>query len=276
MNWSKAKTVLIVFFLIINIFLVCNIVYSANKATVITPEILASTVEVLAKNDITINSDIVSRKSSVLPYVEANNIITSNDEFAEKMLGTGCTAVGNSQYTAPNLSLTVNGDYFSFIAAAPVCADITSGINAENAQKTAAAVLDKYSVQLGRYDTEVQQNGDTYEVIFTKKIKSSYVFSSKLRVVMTAKGVSEISGVWFNEISKVTAFSKKNSLNSITGVLVEFILNEQRPQGDITITDLNLGYYIDGGIYHKSAVLTPAWEIVLSDGSRYYADARAK
>lgn len=274
MNWSKAKSILIIFFLLMNMILVFNIIYSANKATAITPEILNSTVEVLAKNDISIDENIIPRKIIDLPYVEVSNIIVSNDEFAKKLLPDGYDVADNT-YIGKNASLTINGDKFVFTADTPILSEITNTITADTAKKTALAILEKYSLALGKYQYSVEEVGQNFEVKFKKIINSTAVFDSEIKMILSKNGLTEISGSWFNESGAGGLFSKKIPLNSITGVLVEFILNEQRPKNNITVQELNLGYCTgDESIYHKSVVLTPVWEIVLSDNSRYYADAR--
>lgn len=274
MNWSKAKSILIIFFLLMNMILVFNIIYSANKATAITPEILNSTVEVLAKNDISIDENIIPRKIIDLPYVEVSNIIVSNDEFAKKLLPDGYDVADNT-YIGKNASLTINGDKFVFTADTPILSEITNTITADTAKKTALAILEKYSLALGKYQYSLEEVGQNFEVKFKKIINSTAVFDSEIKMILSKNGLTEISGSWFNESGAGGLFSKKIPLNSITGVLVEFILNEQRPKNNITVQELNLGYCTgDESIYHKSVVLTPVWEIVLSDNSRYYADAR--
>lgn len=274
MNWSKAKSILIIFFLLMNMILVFNIISSANKATAITPEILNSTVEVLKKNDILIDKNIIPEKITELPYIEGNNIITSNKDFAEKFFPAGYETVENV-YMGNNAKLTIVGDKFTFTADTPLLSEITETVTADTAKKVAALILEKYSLNLGKYKCTVNEVGKNFEVIFKKVIKSNSVFDSEIKMILSKNGIIEISGSWFNESNANKLFSKKISLNSITGVLVEFILNEQRPKDNIQIVELNLGYITgDETIYHKSVVLTPVWEIVLSDNSSYYVDAR--
>ncbi len=275
MNWSKAKNVLIIFFLLINIALVTDIIYSSNKANIITPEIINSTVEVLAKNDISIDTGIIPSKTSSLPYIEVTNIITSPDEFAEQILGNGYSYNSeNSEYTKDDNRLTIVGDKFAFYPASPISGDLFADISDKNAVKKAVQVLSDYGINLNKYVSYVESADGVYNIYLTKKVKSKLLFDSKIYISATNQGISHIEGTWFNE-TNYNSYKNKIQLNNITSVLVEFILNEKRPQSAITINDLQLGYSLgDDNIYHRTMVLIPAWKIQLDDYTCYYVDAR--
>ena len=65
MNWYKAKTILIVFFLMTNVFLLVNILTAAGKAAAIPEEIIDSTVQILAGKQITIDKTRIPREKCV-------------------------------------------------------------------------------------------------------------------------------------------------------------------------------------------------------------------
>jgi len=275
MNWSKAKSILIVFFLLMNIILLCNIVYSTGKATIITPEILSSTVEVLKKNDITINPDIIPTKSHSLAYVEAKNIIVSGGDFAAQILGSDFSKKSDILFESKSCTLELEGDYFTLICKTPQFGELTEGINAENAEKKALAMLHEYGIDLGRYTTQISEADGKFTVLFTKKIGASTVFDAKIKMIISPDGLDKIWGKWFNEVTSVNPFGQKTELDSITSTLVEFILNEERPKTPIAISSLDLGYSVAGdNLYHASVVLTPSWEITLSDNSSYIVNAQ--
>lgn len=275
MNWSKAKTILIIFFLLINISLVCDIVYTANKSSVITPEIISSTVEVLAKNDIHISSDIIPTRNIQMPYAYVNNIIESTDLFAQKLLGSDCTQISDTEYSFQDKRISFDGDRFSFVSYTPIAFDGISELSEKNAEKLAKSILSDYGISLGKYSCDISDNGDRICVNFSQKIYSYTLFGANIAVTMSKEGLLSIEGVWFEPVSASAPIKNKSQLNSVTGTLIEFILNPSRPQGEINISRLQLGYYLGNDtIYHKSILLIPAWEITLDDASSYYMDAR--
>src|SRR5690554_4570675 len=87
MNWFKVKTILITLFLFINIFLLINIMFSVKKATLISTETINNTVEVLEKNNIQINSNIIPTRMSNLPILEMENYIYKTPDFIKNILG---------------------------------------------------------------------------------------------------------------------------------------------------------------------------------------------
>ncbi|MCX7715283.1 MAG: two-component system regulatory protein YycI [Clostridia bacterium] len=273
MNWYRAKTILIVFFLIMNIFLLSNIIYSANKASFVTPEIINSTIEVLAKNDITIDYATIPSKKTNIYYEEADNIIADNDDFAEKILG-NYTKIDNGMFYGDTGTLTIDGDFFRFTAYSPLYSDELSDINESNSSEKAINIMKRYGFDINKIYTKAETIDNAYIVTIIKKLNDKPLFSSQIRVSLSKDGLQGFDGTWFNE-TKTKLLKNKISLKNITGVLVDFILNQDRPKTPVSITQINLGYYAgESSVYHKSVVLIPVWEITLNDGSHYYLDAR--
>lgn len=274
MNWSKAKTILIIFFLIINITLVCDIIFTSNKSTAVTPEIINSTVEVLAKNDIKIDSDIIPSKNSVLQSAEVENIISDPSVFAETVFGENVTEISDCEYRKNDCSLSICGDKFHFKTDNTLPSPILSNIDDNTVLSKSKELLSSFGISLGDCYSIFEKTDNGYKVKFIKKINSKPLFGSEIFVIINQNTLVEFYGSWFNE-SVGYGINDKIQLNSPTSALVEFILDKQRPKSAITISDLTLGYYIgDDTIYHKSIVLIPAWKITLDNNMCYYVDAR--
>ena len=70
MNWSRAKTILIILFLCTNIFLLTTIILSSGRNSNVTEDIVASTVQILKENGVEISPDIIPRKTRILPVID--------------------------------------------------------------------------------------------------------------------------------------------------------------------------------------------------------------
>ena len=270
MNWSKAKTILIVLFLAANLFLLVNIINSAHKSDAIMPEIMASAVDILKNNGITVDKGLIPQKNTTVPYAEAENAVSDYLEFSEKLLGGNVTDRGEDTYTSNSGSIKFSGDYFSYKAADSN--EKSSAITQKEAITIASQFLKNCGIDVSSAKSAVQQGIGNYIVTFSNRINSLPFFTSSVTLNVQGSRVAAMDGCWFNKTPKSGTAS---TLKSVTGVLIDFISLPERTQGQIEISDLSLGYYIpDTNTYHKSLVLIPAWQISLTDGTSYCIDSR--
>ena len=112
MNWSKAKTVLIFFFIIINVFLFYTILGRSLNNYYISKETVNNTVEILKNNGITVDKDIIPRRIQSASQFEADNIIVSYEEFAKQMLGDNYLKISDAEFKGEDNSISFYGDKF--------------------------------------------------------------------------------------------------------------------------------------------------------------------
>lgn len=275
MNWSYAKTVLIIFFMLLNSILLIDILYTDNQSTVVSPKIVSAARQVLAENNISIDEKLIPIRISAMKEVEVTNAIESYPSFAKKMMNTEDVIQENEYtYTATNQKITFVSDFFHYEVYEPILAEYTKEINQTNAEKISKRILKQYGFDMSDTESIVEQRMNHYVVKFTKNINQSPVFDSALFVVLSANGVSEIYGSWF--VSNGKGGARNNlMLKNATSVLIDFISDQQRPQGAICITDLRLGYAVyENTQYHKTIMLVPVWQITLDNGMSYCLDAR--
>ena len=270
MNWSNAKTMLIVLFLAANLFLLINIINSAHKSDAIMPEIMTSTVDILKNNGITIDKSMIPQKNISVPYAEAENAVSDYLEFSEKLLGKNITKYAEDTYKSNVGEIKFSGDYFSYKAADSN--EKSTDITQKDAITISSQFLKNCGIDLSSAKSSVQQGSGNYIVTFSSRINSMPFFTSSVTVTVQGNKVVSMDGCWFNKTSKnVTSIT----LKSVTGVLIDFISLPGRTQGQVEISDLTLGYYIpETNKYHKSLVLIPAWQISLTDGTSYCIDSR--
>ncbi len=252
MNWYKAKTILIVFFIFTNAFLFYNVVKSSKGKSSVSEEIVTYTEMILKNNGITIDGDIIPRKSFKAEQFEADNIITGYEEFAKKTLGENTAKLSDNVYQSELGMIEYAGDSFKMTVAGDGADELS--------------LLKEHNINISDYE---YING-----VFKKKVNDLYVFNSEITVSQNEQGKSIISGVWFEKNSNSIAGG--SSMKPITSVLIDFISSPERPQGNIEITGLKWGYMTyDTQDFHKSIVPVPAWKIELANGNHVFMDARA-
>lgn len=268
MNWYRAKTILIVFFICMNAFLLANLIYSAKKSNMVTPEIISSTIQVLERNNIHIDTSLIPQKTVSVKSVEMKNIITDKSAFAAMFCGGGTTMSQSDSYIGTVGKLEYFGDKFVFTPSVPF-----DNVSSENTENDVKRVLSDFNIDVSQLSADIRKNGENTIVTFTNEINDYKIFDSYIKTVINPNGnIISVEGVWFIESSKT---SGRISLKNVTGVLIDFILEPKRPHEKNTITKLELGYTAsDDDIYHESTVLIPVWQITLDDGSSYCIDTR--
>lgn len=264
MNWGRVKTVLIFLFLCADLFLLAIYFTSIHSSSVISQDVINSTVSVLENNNISIEASVIPKKMPKIPYVEAENVISDQKVFAQMILGNDITAIDYG-YESDMGKLTFFGDRFNFQAESFVTSWLGTPITSRDISQKK---LESLGFDLSNADITTTKTDVGFSVTFTNHADSLPIFNSQVTVTLAGDIITSISGVWFNETEAVSG----NNLKNITAALIDFI--PDAPQG-ITITELEPGYDIfDKEAYHKSAALIPVWKATCSDGSVYYLDAR--
>ena len=273
MQWNKAKTILILFFLAVNIFLAAFLIVSVKTSDALTPEIISATVSTLENNNIYINTDIIKSGPKTMLMTELENVMQNNDDFAKRLLGEDASEIDENTYTNGSKTLIVNADSFTFTDTMPNASiNITDG----NVKAKAVDELAKIGIKATQNNVyEVINAGNVYKLKLMDALKDYPVYSSVIELHISSNGIQYLSGCWFNHNTDFNA--NKAKTKNIAGVLIDFISDgERNKDGQTVIKDLSAGYYIEdtNSIFHRSATAVPVWKITCEDAV-YYVDARA-
>lgn len=267
MNWSRAKTILIILFLLADLFLLVNLVTSTYKSTAVTPEIIASTKQILKNQGIKIDTSLIPANVNPAPYAEADNVITDYDAFSKLFLGENFVKTGDFLYESNIGTLSFTGDSFSFEAKSSPDNTI---LDEKSAQSAVLTFLKGKGFDLSKAELYSEKTADGFTIILKNTVNSLPLFNSVITATVSRNNVVKLSGSWFNHIGVKGAV---NELKTVTSILIDFI-----PMVTATpteITGLEIGYIVpDSSIYHKSAVLIPVWQITEANGLQHYPDAR--
>lgn len=270
MNWGRVKTVLIILFLATDIFLLGIYMTSKYSSSTISDEVIEDTVAALANNDITINPDIIPKKTQSAAYAEAENIISDYETFAKNLLGDNIQKIDYG-YESPLGKITFYGDRFNYTTTTYlfVSANTETVFDTAAAQDIVTTNLKRLGFDLSSATVSQKEEDNSYVITIENSVNSLPVFNSQVVATISKSGECSLSGIWFN---KAESAGSDIELKRVTAALIEFI--PQLPEG-CEIVKIETGYNIfDKESFHKSATLIPVWQITCKDGSTYLLDAR--
>lgn len=269
MNYSKVKSVMIVFLAIVNLAFLSYIVYEKNQTDRQNAQMAQTTASLLASRGISVDAELLAGYAELegSQSVYVDNAVSGYAEFSQKILG-NCEKNSDSEFSSGIGAVSFSGDRFSAKASGGnylIRADITE----RNAEKTAADYLSSIGIDVENATAERTAENDKIKIKFSMQINSLPVFQTGITVLADKSGITELSGNWYN-LSEQGSYA---ALKSISGALVEY-MNEKQGQSGIKIEELSLCYSaLDPDVYHESIYLTPYWRISSSDGD-CYIDAR--
>lgn len=270
MNFSRAKTILIIIFIFVNIFLLAiyNLFY--QNETAVDKE---KTIQILLNNGIKIKNDI-KNFPDVLPGVEIENSAANEEKLASIFLGKKYVSEKKHTYKNEKESLIISDLSIEYKVSEPEdksYKDITI-LNAGNKilKTLNKKGLDK-SVMEASNISEASEN--SFFVTLSYNYKGVPVFNNNLYATASKEGLKTVKGtvISFKELKNT-----EYNITPATNILLELPLNSDLKSEfkNPVITDIRLGYYLPLGKTEASIYAIPAFEIEIDDKKIYYYDAR--
>ncbi|NLK44397.1 MAG: hypothetical protein GX300_08395 [Tissierellia bacterium] len=279
MDWSKAKTILIIAFIVTNILLGYVLLSSEKQVeTTLKDSFVEDVIEILGRKEIIINTDIPREIPSlntltveyeaIEPY-EANRIFFNGEGKVENKEAGVIEIVFEEEY----LTIT-NKKYLSYTN--NNMKEMYPDLNEEKAIELALDFLEqrKYNVSdmklsfIKRYE-----NG--YNLEFTKLYNDRYLEKSNTSVVIDSSGVKKMERMWLNPIEEG---EKYIYINTAPKALLS-LLSIEETHGK-TIEEISLCYYFDPAeqdfIDNPNMAIRgktiPAWRVLFEDGIKLIID----
>lgn len=256
MEWNRAKTILIVVFLLINIFLGTYLFLERYHSQVQT---VTDLTDVLARNGIEL-------QMNTLPYTEQslfvpgwNTPVLTEKQIEELISSPVETGDG---YTNPEKTcrLSLSNNQFYYQNTAPNEKSF-HGITEKNAVSKLRKTLKTLGVDKWVYPMDIVSEKDAIKVRYGYQIDQKKLFGSFLTMTVCSDGIVEIEG--FLGIPDLkNGFSYR--LSNIETILMS--LTNLKQEG-MVVTDIELGYYL---ATYKDALVSqaiPVFEIHTSKGS---------
>ncbi|MBE7020827.1 MAG: hypothetical protein E7411_05290 [Ruminococcaceae bacterium] len=271
MNFKRAKTILIVIFLFVNIFLiVINNLFYESDITVDTKTVIS----ILSKSGISLNEDILKEYPVSVPRVEVENVAADENKLATLLLGKGYNSSKEHYYSGEGAALTVSELSVDYKVVEPKDKSFKD-ISPLNAGNKALKKLNKKGIGESALEVEnISDNGNNnYYVTLSYKFEEYPLFNNHLYVTVTDRGILAMKGtvIDFNEIK-----NEDYKIIPAANILLELPSNPDLKNVDKNpeVTGIRLGYFLPMGKGEASIYAIPAYEIEISNKKIYYYDAR--
>lgn len=274
MDWSKAKSWLILFLAALNIFLIVMLVSTMTHSSTVDKDTIAKTVQVLNNNAIKVSVAQIPDKIPKLNSVEVANALESEEEFAKTILGNDATKSGASIYISGSKTVSFSQSKFTYENSYPE--SFNFDITEKNAGSVASAFLNDFKINTDHATHVINKTDNGFSVTFNQKLDKYPLFDSYITINLSTSGVNYAEGNWFfagsDQDNVKTAASR---VKPATSALIDFISNEERIKNNSDeISSVTLGYTTgDADEFRALATAVPVWQIKTSDGHIYYFDA---
>ncbi|KDR96342.1 Two-component signal transduction system YycFG, regulatory protein YycI [Peptoclostridium litorale DSM 5388] len=258
MDWAKSKVVLIIAFLVTNVFLGYNLY--ANSSRDIPKSFEGSDYReyvdsLLQKKDVVLDAKLPEKLPRLGP-------VTIKYEFVD-------SEIFKELLTGKNADLdVVNGKKLLIVVK-----DEHIGYDDQAAKDYSEEFIKKYSLDKGNMMLKhVKKDGNAIEVTYSSRYGEYFLEKSYMKFYFYPNGDVRIERLWMDAVDG--NFQRKEVITPLEAVVK---LYAQLDEGSI-IEDVRLGYYFNLGEdmkirNTKTAKAFPAWRITLSDGTEKYVSA---
>lgn len=267
MNIGKVKTVFIVLFLIINIFLIYVSIDLKSENLKITQKEIETTKNVLKNYNVTMNENIIDSVYYNLNYVNIVNPVANKKDFAYTLTGSSFGSATN--FNGKKGILSFKDNEFSFFPKSKG-KKISSALPSQSAASKVLKTLSKYGLKTGYLKWQGSFLKDKfYEISFLTSYQGYEFFNSELKVLADKDGVYSVSGKYF----EITGITKAENLKSPLEILINFAVSNKDFQ-NIHINNIQQGYFVNANSDNfTSLTANPCYKITLKNGNTVFYDA---
>ena len=279
MDWSKAKTILIVSFIIVNVLLVLALVNTNESVeTLVSDEFVEDSLRLLSNKDISVATEIpreIPSLETLTVEYETFNTQELNHKFFDgngriSIKGDGFVEIqtGDDKLTLLNNKLLI---YESDKGANPKVL-----YNNDDAIQVASHYLGDLDFELSDMKlSHIKESEGRYYLEFSKVYNEKYLESSFTNIQLDDMGIRKLERQWLNviEVGNTPIFIS-SAPKSILGLLS---MNEVYGKA---VKDISLSYYFEPEKHEyiqnpsaaKQGKTIPAWRIQFEDGYKVFID----
>lgn len=279
MDWSKAKNILIIAFIITNIFLAYVLINSSGaNVPMVGDDFIKDVKGFLLEKNIKLAVDIPKNIPS-LPLFRIKYEVYDPQEIASRFLGekyTTETIKGNVYYINENETVTViNGN--EIIYENTNMDQIYDNLSSKKAENLAKKFIE--DKKFSAYDYKLSftyLEDDVYHIEYTKIIDDFYFEKSYMKFTISSTGINKFERYWIESAESdgtttVTAMSAPRALLKLLSIEEAF---------GKTIEEISICYYLDPQKHigandpsnTKGGKTTPAWRVVFDDGTKIFLE----
>jgi len=240
-----------------------------DKGTYLSGDDIDVVVSLLESKNITIDKNIIPKKTESMPQVTMSSNFSSSEDVAKAVFGNGfvsydgvCEKNGVTIRLTPEILIKCN---------VPMLGKDFKNVSKKNAAKRITKALNKYDIDIAGSIVEVYdgKKDGHISVIVTQTYKGFPVFNNSLVFDVSEKGISEVSGLYFSPNEKS---NQEFAVNSAADALIKFAQDIDNRGSHIT--GIEQGYRINANKQNMhSANVIPTWSILTDKGEVYYINA---
>lgn len=279
MDWKRAKSIMIVLFLIINVFLSYQL-FSINRSQYkyIDKQELDNVIEHLSQKHIQVQAAIPDRVL-IAPSIKVSLHRFEPQDIEKTIFGKENYTINTTLegFTMKNASITMdvkNGiaaDYINHSINIPKNdADVNKCI------KNAYDFADKLKLNMSNKYIRLKDVQQGYvRLVLGQKLNNIPVEGSEIDMIVTEQGVAEARISWFDTIKA----DKRNSITTPVVALLKAYENRGDNDGPLVIKEIREGYYFTAdtqnsgsGEIQTEGIVSPMW-VIKSDKNEIYINA---
>lgn len=268
MDWSKAKSILIVVMLLLNVFLFALIsFYISNQG--ISRETISNTIEILKGRGVAVETEI-PRYSSDTPSLICENGGYDRETIAAKLLGfVPSGGIGDGDVLEKDGKKLVfrESSFFVYTDTAP--SDEVEIEDLESTKSYIGKFLDRLGINAANYklDSYVRNPDGSCTFMFTEKYRNFLVYDNSIKLTASQKGITYLE----SRHRKIKGFAA----GSMRIMPAYQVLLKNFGEGDenVVITGIDIGFkgYIKEEDNMQQFSQGPAWRVTTSNGDiRYF------
>ncbi len=240
MNWGRAKTILIILFLVTDLMLAGTYFALNYHANTIDPALVDQTVALMGKKAISVDKGMISNKKQKDYHLELNNLTKQGDLLAQRFLGEEYQKDSDTHFSGGNSELDISsGRTLYKNHRTPIY--ITQEEDPDKIEKRCAKYLKAFGFDKDSY---FMYNKSLENGIFSFEIMPRYkeykIEGVHLKGTADKNGILILVGNWF--YVSYAESSPKDMFCNVTSVLLNFMYHEENK--GTTINKMDACYYI--------------------------------
>ncbi len=279
MNWGRAKTILIVFFLLLNIGLGTILVYMNYSEASLSDEVIDVTIDLLKQNEIGfVDHNIVPKQKFSNQNYTLSTLQFSEGNLLELWLGENYTKIKSDPiahsyiYENQEKKLNIEKTHIEFVCNKVLKLQSPTA-KTEDIQKFLREKLRAFAFEEKDYyfDKVYFENG-LYHATISPYAESAKVIGVELHVAADAQAIVQLTGNWFTASGK--EILSDSGMMDITAVMANLIYLET--DAPITLSEISCAAYVPGDyLNNKTITAVPIYVFICTDGRRFCYDARS-
>jgi len=278
MNWSRAKTILIILFLVLDAFLLVTLLQTRAVSMKISDEVIQKTAQVLNEHNILIRPEQIPKERVINRNVIMNHYFEEPAYQAEQMLTSPYETVyadegkHEYQFESNEAILHIKGTSFTYKTKKEIYKDVENQnrIYRDSSEKL-AEMLQKMGFDKKSFTLE---NVNLIDGIYSCEVIPLYkgikIYGVRMSMTATQNEVVSLSGNWF--VATGTEEFADEKLLDITTVLLDLMYHPEF--SSVQISKIESGYLaLEEYLSSREMAVIPVYVIVDSLNTYYYVDA---